>query len=75
MGAVELAQETKEEDVDVGGVETGSEEDEEGEEEEQEDEDMADATTNGVDHADGDEELSPDGQASELQIRRKRVRH
>ncbi|PIL29081.1 hypothetical protein GSI_09129 [Ganoderma sinense ZZ0214-1] len=43
--------------------------------EEPEDEEMADATTNGVDHADGDEEVSPDGQATELQIRRKRVRH
>ncbi len=43
--------------------------------EDQEDEEMADVTTNGIDHDDGDEEASPDAQASELQIRRKRVRH
>ena len=45
--------------------------------EEQEDEELADAatTTNGVDHDDGDDEASPEAQVSELNIRRKRVRH
>ncbi|KAI1786918.1 hypothetical protein LXA43DRAFT_975514 [Ganoderma leucocontextum] len=43
--------------------------------EEQEDEEMADATTNGLDDDDDAEEASPETQASELKIRRKRVRH
>ena len=40
MGAIELAQEAKKRDVDVGSEEAGSEEDEEGEKEEQKDEDV-----------------------------------